>query len=235
MLISHSHRFIFVKTVKTAGTSVEAFLEPFCCPPGHRVEHWTPTLISDYGVVGQRWPENNLDSLGYYNHMPAVEIRERCPQFDEYTRLTVVRDPYDRAISYFHFSHPTFTPPGGIPLEDAISMLKLGERHLLQDRFTSFLRHGLPDEQALLCIEGRLLSSVGFALSRFTGSRMLSSGFRAVLTQPVSEALPGLSLTGKVARIFRELKTILFRFSRLIHQQWSVFSHHFLGAVGSYS
>ena len=34
MLISHQYKFI-IKTVKTAGTSVEAFLEPFCCPPGH--------------------------------------------------------------------------------------------------------------------------------------------------------------------------------------------------------
>ena len=28
MLISHPYRFVFIKTVKTAGTSVEAFLEP---------------------------------------------------------------------------------------------------------------------------------------------------------------------------------------------------------------
>ena len=156
MLISHPYRFVFIKTVKTAGTSVEAFLEPFCCPPGHVVQHWTPTLISDYGVVGQRWPQNDRDNLGYYNHMPAAEIRMRCSQFDDYTRLTVVRDPYDRAISYFHFSHPTFTPPGGMPLDQAIALLKQGDRHMLQERFVSFLRHGLPDEQALLCIEGRL-------------------------------------------------------------------------------
>ena len=113
-------------------------------------------LISDYGVVGQRWPQNDRDDFGYYNHMPAAEIRQRCPQFDDYTRLTVVRDPYDRAISYFHFSHPTFTPPGGMPLDQAIALLKQGDRQVLQERFVAFLRHGLPDEQALLCIEGRL-------------------------------------------------------------------------------
>ena len=107
MLISHAYKFIFVKTVKTAGTSVEAFLEPFCCPPGHVVNHWTPTLISDFGIVGKRWPENDRDNFGFYNHMPASQIFERLPQFYDYTRLTVVRNPYDRAISYFHFS-PNF-------------------------------------------------------------------------------------------------------------------------------
>ena len=101
-------------------------------------------------------PQNDRDNLGYYNHMSAAEVRERFPQFDDYIGLTVVRDPYDRAISYFHFSHPTFTPPGGMPLDDAIALLKQGNQQLLKDRFIAFLRHGLPDEQNLLCIEGRL-------------------------------------------------------------------------------
>ena len=138
MLISHQYKFIFIKTVKTAGTSVEAFLEPFCCPPGHIVQHWTPTIISDYGVVGQRWPQSDRNDFGYYNHMPASKIRERCPQFDEYTRLTIVRDPYDRAISYFHFSHPTFTPQASMPLDQAIKLLRQGDHHLLRERFVAF-------------------------------------------------------------------------------------------------
>ena len=156
MLISHQYKFIFIKTVKTAGTSVEAFLEPFCCPPGHIVQHWTPTIISDYGVVGQRWPQSDRSDLGYYNHMPAAEIKQRCQEFDEYIRLTAVRDPYDRAISYFHFSHPTFTPPGGMPLDKAIGLLRQGGHRSLKERFVEFLRHGLPNEKDLLCINGRL-------------------------------------------------------------------------------
>ena len=33
--ISHKHKFIFLKTTKTAGTSVEAYLQPLCVPEGH--------------------------------------------------------------------------------------------------------------------------------------------------------------------------------------------------------
>ena len=157
MLISHPHRFIFIKTVKTAGTSVEAFLEPYCCPPGHQVQHWTPTLISSYGVVGRRWPQNDRDDFGFYNHMAASEIRERFADFDHYTRITAVRDPYDRAVSYFHYAHDTWRPAGGIPLEQAISLLAAGQHQRLQDLFVAFLEQGLPDDHHLLTIDGALV------------------------------------------------------------------------------
>lgn len=156
VLISRAHRFIFIKTVKTAGTSVEAFLEPYCCPPGHKVQHWTPTLTSVYGVVGRRWPQNDREDFGYYNHMPAAEIRERFAEFDSYTRITVVRDPYDRAVSYFHYAHETWRPAGGIPLEQAIELFTAGKIERLQALFVQFLEQGLPDDQHLLTIGGVL-------------------------------------------------------------------------------
>ena len=129
----------------------------------------------DYGVVG-RWPQEDCDNLGYYNHMPAVEIRQRCPQFDDYTRLTAVRDPYDRAISYFHFSHPTFTPLGGMPLDEAISLLKQGNQRLLRERFVAFLRYGLPDEKALLTIDGVLAVRLDTLRDAASGLRKSCSG-----------------------------------------------------------
>jgi len=156
MLISHRHRFIFIKTVKTAGTSVEGFLEPFCCPPGHVVQHWTPTLMFEEGVVGQRWPPNDRENYGYYNHMPASEIRQRCSFFDAYTRITTVRNPYDRAVSYFHYEHETFRPQGGMSLSDAIRLVGDGKKQELQQRFLDFVVHGLPDDEQLLTIEGAL-------------------------------------------------------------------------------
>ena len=156
MLISHQYRLFLLKQLKLQVLVLRLFLEPYCCPPGHIVQHWTPTLISDYGVVGQRWPQSDRNNLGYYNHMPASKISQRCPHFDEYTRLTVVRDPYDRAISYFHFSHPTFTPPGGMPLDKAIKLLRQGDGTFIAGAFCSFLRHGLPDEKLALCIDGVL-------------------------------------------------------------------------------
>ncbi len=38
MLVSHSKKFIFLKTMKTAGTSVEIYLERYCVPSDTYVE-----------------------------------------------------------------------------------------------------------------------------------------------------------------------------------------------------
>jgi hypothetical protein len=142
--------------VKTAGTSVEGFLEPYCCPPGHVVKHWTPTLLSDYGVVGRRWPQNDREDHGFYNHMPAVEISHRLPEFQAYTRITSVRDPYDRAISHFHFIHEFLPPMGQMPLAEAITLVAEGRQTELQQRFITFLRNTPYNEDQLLCIDGQL-------------------------------------------------------------------------------
>jgi len=40
MLVSHRKKFIYTKTAKTAGTSVESYFEPFCLPEGDwKLEH----------------------------------------------------------------------------------------------------------------------------------------------------------------------------------------------------
>lgn len=156
MLISYKHRFVFIKTVKTAGTSVEGLFEPFCCPPGHVVQHWTPTLVSEYGVVGRRWPQNDLPDYGYYNHMPAGAIRQRLPEFDQFTCFTTVRDPYDRTISHFHFLHEALPPRGQMPLEEAIALHIVGETEALRARFLSFIKQCAYHESHYLCIDGEL-------------------------------------------------------------------------------
>ena len=156
MLISHPHRFVFIKTMKTAGTSVEAFLERYCCPPGHEVEHWTPTLVSEYGVVGRRWPKNDRPDYGFYNHMPASAIRQRLPEFDHYTRITSVRDPYDRTISHFHFIHEALLPRGQMPLEEAIALHAAGDTDTLRARFHAFIKKCPYGDNGRLCVDGEL-------------------------------------------------------------------------------
>jgi len=157
MLISHAHRFIFIKTTKTAGTSVEAFLEPLCTPPGHVVRHHTHTLISTYGVVGRRGPHRGIPDQGYYNHMGATEIQQRCSDFENYRRLTVVRDPYDRAVSFFHFRALQTDGREGLSLAATQALLAHGDGQQLQRHFAAFVEHhGVPEEQHLLSIAGQL-------------------------------------------------------------------------------
>jgi hypothetical protein len=111
MLISHSHRFIYLKTIKTAGTSIEIYFERYCVDPsiypGER--HETGTLVSPGGVIGCR----GVDVAGetWYNHMPGCRVRELVGSalWDGYYRFCAIRNPFDKAVSHFWFSMPEET------------------------------------------------------------------------------------------------------------------------------
>ncbi|PLR18866.1 hypothetical protein SGCZBJ_24840 [Caulobacter zeae] len=101
MLVSHRRRFIYLKTKKTAGTSVEIYFEPACLPEGHAYEeaHLRPTVETSAGVIGQRG-SRIVDS--WYNHMPAAEVQARLGEaWDAYLKFCCVRNPYDRLVSAF--------------------------------------------------------------------------------------------------------------------------------------
>lgn len=105
MLISHTRKFIYLKTLKTGGTSVEIYFEPWCKDPDkqHGESHFRNAESSQWGIVGSRGNEN--DSV-WYNHAPAAEIRERLGEavWREYFKFCVVRNPFDKVVSFFWFS-----------------------------------------------------------------------------------------------------------------------------------
>lgn len=102
MLISHRKHFIFTKTAKTAGTSIESYFEQYCMPDGEWQEsHSRDEYVSETGIIGYRGTDNS-DST-WYNHMPAKRIRDLIGQdiWDRYFKFTVVRNPFDKLISGF--------------------------------------------------------------------------------------------------------------------------------------
>ena len=106
MIISHKYRFIFVKTLKTAGTSIEVFLSQHCGP----LDVLTPIVPH----VEPHVPRNNE---GYYNHMPAAEIRDRVGPaiWGSYFTFCVERNPWDKTLSYYHMMNAR--QGGGLSLE----------------------------------------------------------------------------------------------------------------------
>jgi hypothetical protein len=94
MIISHKHRFIFVKTAKTAGTSIETFLSPFC----GESDVLTP--------FGREEPGHRArNHAGFYNHMPGFEVRSHVPAdvWNGYFKFCVERNPWDKALSHYYF------------------------------------------------------------------------------------------------------------------------------------
>ena len=69
-LISHTHKFIYIKNVKVASTSVEMFFEPYTYknPSEHKPQHPCSFKSDQSGVVGGR--PGRLNPGPIYPHDP---------------------------------------------------------------------------------------------------------------------------------------------------------------------
>jgi len=96
MLISHKYRFIFIKTVKTAGTSIEVDLSQVM-DDGDVV---TPIRPPVEGHVARN---HDRGGTSLYNHMTAREVRAAIGRktFDDYFKFCVEREPVDKCISHY--------------------------------------------------------------------------------------------------------------------------------------
>jgi hypothetical protein len=111
MLISHDKKFIFLKTKKTAGTSVEIFFQEYCLPPkmvgmteANGDHTRTDAIVSEHGVVGYRGKRHPSKKL--FNHMSAFEVRAYDPKaFEAYFKFTNIRNPFDKVVSFFWHLH----------------------------------------------------------------------------------------------------------------------------------
>ena len=120
MIISHSKRFILVKSRKTASTSIERAI----IPQLGREDIWTPISLPQ--LAGQNyysyWPADLLtakwhrfrDWIGkdsllqyryYYDHMPIRRIKRTlsAARWLEYRKYAFDRNPWDVLVSYYFY------------------------------------------------------------------------------------------------------------------------------------
>jgi len=105
VIVSHEHRFVFMKTRKTAGTSVEIALSRVCGPD----DVITPVLEEPLRAsLGGRGPQNfeapPLERKAF-NHMPVSMVRRMLgrTRFESYFSFAIERNPWDAVVSLYHW------------------------------------------------------------------------------------------------------------------------------------
>uniref|UniRef100_UPI00404AF844 sulfotransferase family 2 domain-containing protein n=1 Tax=Gelidibacter sp. TaxID=2018083 RepID=UPI00404AF844 len=121
MIINHEHKFIFIKTQKTAGTSMEIALSGLCS----KNDIVTPISIDDeairiglgyqtpinYKIPLKKYSKKELVELilfgnkkSYYNHMSCEEIKQNIGDnmYNDYYKFCFERNPFDKVISLFY-------------------------------------------------------------------------------------------------------------------------------------
>lgn len=120
MIVSHRHKFIFIKTFKTASTSLEIALSEYCGPKDiiTPISDKDENLRVKFGYPGSqnyRIPLRKYSKLAilqhlywfrpklFYNHMPGVEIRNAVDSdvWNNYFKFTFERNPYDKTVSKY--------------------------------------------------------------------------------------------------------------------------------------
>jgi hypothetical protein len=100
MIISHRHKFIFFKTRKTAGTSIEMVLAAHCGPedvitginPASLPPHYTHPVRNSEGPLA-------------YGHVTPKIIRKHVSAeiWNSYLKIVPIRNPWDRVVSMYWF------------------------------------------------------------------------------------------------------------------------------------
>lgn len=109
VIVSHQHRLIFLKTRKTAGTSVEIALSRVCGPDDviTRLTDEDEELRRSLGGRGQQHDTSPPLPLKAFNHMPARGVRQvlGAAVWDDYFRFAIERNPWDLVVSQYYWRY----------------------------------------------------------------------------------------------------------------------------------
>lgn len=156
-VVSHRHRFIFLKTEKTAGTSIEIALSKFCGPDDiiARISLEDEKTRRELGYPGPQndgvapltsyrshdWKDlikRGIRKAVFYNHMPAAEVRRHVGNavWDSSFKFCFERNPWDRVLSMYYWQNRKEPRP---PLDE---YLPRGIRSLRRNGFEQYTIDG---------------------------------------------------------------------------------------------
>lgn len=122
MIVSHKYKFIFIKTHKTAGSSMEMALGPLCGADDvipsmeTNLDSGVPRNYHEPTWIGRTYASSRLfrklihrhsPLLGnwYYEHMAATRVRELIGEdvWNSYYKFCFERNPWAKVVSYYNW------------------------------------------------------------------------------------------------------------------------------------
>lgn len=122
MILSQRHQFIFIKTHKTAGSSMEMALGPLCGPDDivtpmesnrdtNIPRNFHADTLLGRAYAQSKWVRKCLHRhsplLGpwYYEHMPATRVRELVGEetWNRCHKFCYERNPWAKVVSYYNW------------------------------------------------------------------------------------------------------------------------------------
>lgn len=109
MIISHRHRFIFIRPLKVAGKSFEVMLSKHLGPKdvvlgGAKYDEKLDE--EDYGVLEERNAEGFKSCHSAQTHAYPDEVRKFVGEkvWREYRKITILRNPWDAMVSLYFWN-----------------------------------------------------------------------------------------------------------------------------------
>jgi len=125
MIVSHKHEFIFMKSYKTASSSMEIALSQALGPddiltparegldglrktPGgqnYRFDHPDVPRVPLWRKLLRRPERHYHPTVGFFDHMPAWRARRYLGEkiWSRYYKFAFERNPWDRHVSFYHY------------------------------------------------------------------------------------------------------------------------------------
>ena len=113
MLISHTHKWIFIHVPKNGGTTISDVLRPHCDAEGVGPAQYKNPELEVTGKKRDRY---------YFQHDTAMQTQSKLNakgyDYNDYFSFSIVRNPWDRMVSIWYFfqklakaPNPDFTWP----------------------------------------------------------------------------------------------------------------------------
>lgn len=132
MIISQTHRCIFVHVPKTAGTTITSLFD--------RQSRWNDLVLGGTGF-GERINAPYREKFGLFKHARARDIRAVVGEslWDDFFSFAFVRHPYDRLVSLYTWQRDAVSRAAP---DAAVWSWPATQAYLRTGSFSAFIRDG---------------------------------------------------------------------------------------------